>query len=114
VAKVAVKILDHRGVAHRGAEQIRREASLLARQSHAHIARLLDAGFGEEGQPFLILEYVEGTRIDEYCGSRALPLDASLAGHRRPFCPTARCTRVHIVGLSAPPCSRAVTARGHR
>jgi hypothetical protein len=41
-SKVAVKILDHRGVAHQGAEQIRREASLLARQSHAHI-RHVDA-----------------------------------------------------------------------
>lgn len=78
-AKVAIKILDHRGVATQGAEQIRREASLLARQSHTNIARLFDAGFGEEGQPFLILEYVEGIRIDEHCGSRALSLDARLA-----------------------------------
>jgi eukaryotic-like serine/threonine-protein kinase len=77
--KVAIKILDHRGVARQGAEQIRREASLLARQSHANIARLFDAGFGADGQPFLILEYVEGIRIDEYCAGRALSLDARLA-----------------------------------
>jgi serine/threonine protein kinase len=77
--KVAIKILDHRGVATQGAEQIRREASLLARQSHANIARLFDAGFGEDGQPFLILEYVEGVRIDEYCAGKALSLDARLA-----------------------------------
>ena len=77
-SKVAIKILDHRGVATQGAEQIRREASLLARQSHANIARLFDAGFGADGQPFLILEYVEGIRIDEYCASHELSLDARL------------------------------------
>lgn len=75
-AKVAIKILDHRGLGGQGAEQIRREASLLARQSHPHIARLFDAGFGTDGQPFLILEYVEGQRIDEYCRSRKLSLPA--------------------------------------
>jgi len=78
-AKVAIKILDHRGVARQGAEQIRREASLLARQSHTNIARLFDAGFGADGQPFLVLEYVEGIRIDDYCRSTALSLDARLA-----------------------------------
>jgi serine/threonine protein kinase len=77
-AKVAIKFLDHRGVGRKGAEQIRREASMLARQSHSNVARLLDAGFGADGQPFLVLEYVEGIRIDEYCNSRALSLDARL------------------------------------
>ncbi|HEY0801074.1 MAG TPA: serine/threonine-protein kinase, partial [Steroidobacteraceae bacterium] len=77
-SKVAIKILDHRAVGHQGAEQIRREASLLARQSHANIARLFDAGFAEDGQPFLVLEYVEGIRIDEYCNSRELSLDVRL------------------------------------
>jgi serine/threonine protein kinase len=78
-AKVAIKFLDHRGVGRRGAEQIRREAGSLARQSHSNVARLFDAGFGADGQPFLVLEYVEGTRIDEYCKNRALSLDARLA-----------------------------------
>jgi len=78
-AKVAIRFLDHRGVGRRGAEQIRREAGSLARQSHSNVARLFDAGFGAGGQPFLVLEYVEGTRIDEYCNDRALSPDARLA-----------------------------------
>jgi serine/threonine protein kinase len=43
-AKVAIKFLDHRGVGRQGAEQIRREASSLARQSHCNSRALsLDA-----------------------------------------------------------------------
>jgi TolB-like protein/serine/threonine protein kinase/Flp pilus assembly protein TadD len=77
-AKVAIKILDHRGLGGQGAAQIRREAGLLAQQSHPNTAKLFDAGFGENGQPFLILEYVEGQRIDEYCERHGLTLPERL------------------------------------
>jgi serine/threonine-protein kinase len=76
--KVAIKLLDRRGRGRDVAEHIRREASLLARLSHPHIARLFDAGVRENGQPYLILEYVEGERIDRYCQSRQLSLSARL------------------------------------
>jgi serine/threonine protein kinase len=78
-AKAAIKILDHRGIGHEGAEQIRREAGLLARQSHPNIARIFDAGFGPDDQPFLVLEYIEGTPIDEYSKSREVSLAARVA-----------------------------------
>jgi TolB-like protein/tetratricopeptide (TPR) repeat protein len=77
-AQVAIKILDRRGLGGQGAEQIRREAGLLAQQSHPNTAKLFDAGFSESGQPFLILEYVEGQRIDEYCERRVLTLPERL------------------------------------
>jgi eukaryotic-like serine/threonine-protein kinase len=75
---VAIKVLDRRGLARQGAEQVRREAGLLAQQSHANIAKLFDAGFCENGQPYLVLEYVEGRRIDEYCIERGLTLPERL------------------------------------
>ncbi len=75
---VAVKLLDRRGLGRDAAEQIRHEASLLARLSHPHIARLFDAGVRENGQPYLILEYVEGERIDRYCATHRLALAARL------------------------------------
>jgi eukaryotic-like serine/threonine-protein kinase len=78
-AKAAIKILDHGGLGHKGADRIRRDADSLTRQSHANIAGLLAAGFTADGQAYLILEYVEGVRIDEYCNDRALSLDARLA-----------------------------------
>ena len=75
---VAIKLLDRRGLGTAAAEQIRHEASLLARLTHPNIARLFDAGVRENGQPYLILEYVEGERIDRYSRARALTLTARL------------------------------------
>jgi eukaryotic-like serine/threonine-protein kinase len=74
----AIKLLDRRGLGRDAAVQIRHEASLLARLSHPHIARLFDAGVRENGQPYLILEYVAGEPIDRYCRAHQLPLPARL------------------------------------
>ena len=72
------KLLDRRGLGRDAAEQTRHEASLLARLSQAHIARLFDAGVRESGQPYLILECVACERIDRYCATRQLPLAVRL------------------------------------
>ncbi len=42
------------------------ERQILASLSHPHIARLLDAGHREDGQPYLVMEYVAGKTIDAY------------------------------------------------
>jgi serine/threonine-protein kinase len=76
--RVAIKLLDRRGLGPGAANQIRQEASLLARLSHPNIARLFDAGVRENGQPYLILEYVEGESIDRYCRDRQLSLHERL------------------------------------
>lgn len=76
--QAAIKLLERRGLGKHAATQIRHEANLLARLSHAHIARLFDAGVRENGQPYLILEYVEGEPIDNYCQSRHLLLSTRL------------------------------------
>ncbi|HXE56997.1 MAG TPA: serine/threonine-protein kinase [Gemmatimonadales bacterium] len=57
-----------------GRERFRREGSALARLGHPGIARLLDAGVGPAGQPYLILEYVDGQRIDAFVAERRLSL----------------------------------------
>ena len=59
-------------------ERFARERTLLAPLAHEHIARLYDAGFGDDGQPFLALEYVEGERIDRYADTQRLDVDARL------------------------------------
>jgi serine/threonine protein kinase len=52
------------------------ERQILASLNHPGIARLLDAGHTELGQPYLVMEYVEGIPIDDY--SRNLPLREKL------------------------------------
>jgi non-specific serine/threonine protein kinase/serine/threonine-protein kinase len=52
------------------------ERQILATLEHPHIARLLDGGSTEDGLPYMVLEYVEGRPITEYC--REIPLRARL------------------------------------
>jgi len=54
-----------------------REGQILARLTHPHIARLLDAGMVPSvGQPYLVLEYVDGLPITAYCEQLALDVPA--------------------------------------
>jgi serine/threonine-protein kinase len=57
-------------------ERFKREGSILGRLTHPHIADLLDAGISSDGQPYLILEYVDGTTIDDYCDQHKLGVEA--------------------------------------
>jgi serine/threonine protein kinase/tetratricopeptide (TPR) repeat protein len=74
----AVKLLNLALLDAVGGARFRREGSLLARLSHPNIARLLDAGVTDGGQPYLVLEHVEGERIDRYADARHLPPDARI------------------------------------
>jgi serine/threonine protein kinase len=76
--RAAVKLLNASLIGPSGAERFRREGNILARLTHANIAHLVDAGVSPAGQPFLIIEYVDGVPIDEYCDAHALTLDARL------------------------------------
>ncbi|MET0226321.1 MAG: serine/threonine-protein kinase, partial [Dokdonella sp.] len=58
--------------------QFARERQILAALQHPHIARLLDGGATPGGQPYLVMEYVEGEPIDAYCRRRGLGLPARL------------------------------------
>jgi eukaryotic-like serine/threonine-protein kinase len=77
--EVAIKFLRTGLFGHGDAARFEREGSILARLSHAHIARLLDAGVAADGtQPYLVLEYIDGEPIDQYCQRLALPVAARL------------------------------------
>jgi serine/threonine-protein kinase len=75
---VAVKLLNLALVAKGGAERFAREGQVLARLSHPNIAHLIDAGVADGGQPYLVLEHVDGEPIDRWCEQRALPIDARI------------------------------------
>jgi serine/threonine protein kinase/tetratricopeptide (TPR) repeat protein len=51
-----------------------REREILARLQHPNIARLLDAGVADGDRPYLVLEYVDGVPITDYCQAHQLPL----------------------------------------
>lgn len=68
----AVKLLSAALLSPAGASRFRREGTILARLKHPHIAHLIDAGVSEAGQPYLVLEYVEGEPIDRWCDEQNL------------------------------------------
>lgn len=59
--------------------QLARERQILASLNHPHIARLIDGGTTPRGRPYLVMEFVDGERIDRFCESKALGLEARLA-----------------------------------
>ncbi len=71
--RVAVKVL-HLASRDDHLARFHRERQILARLEHPNIARLIDGGTTEQGQPYLVMEYVEGQPIDRYCRERRLPL----------------------------------------
>ena len=75
----AVKLLHPSLIGRTGARRFEREGAILARLSHPHIAHLLDAGVTPGGQPYLVLELVEGERIDRHCDARRLRVDQRIA-----------------------------------
>lgn len=75
--RAAVKFLSI-ALVGRGEERFKREGRILASLLHPHIAQLIDAGISTSGQPFLILEYVDGEPIDAYCDRHALDVDARI------------------------------------
>lgn len=76
--KAAVKLLNASLLGRAGEERFRREGNILSRLTHPHIARLLDAGVSTSGQPYLVLEHVEGRPIDRYCDDEDLGVQERL------------------------------------
>jgi len=75
---VAIKFLNFAFAYRGGAERFKREGAILGRLAHPHIAELIDAGVTEKGEPYLVLEYVKGEHIDEYCDKRGLNVNARI------------------------------------
>ena len=64
--RVAIKFVRNVPQALSMRDRFLRERQILASLSHPGIARLFDAGHTPEGQPYLVMEYIEGTPIDVY------------------------------------------------
>ena len=72
--RAAIKVMRHRVDPELFAHRFRRERRILAQLNHPFIARFLEGGALENGSPYLVLEYVEGEPIKEYCRNQRLSL----------------------------------------
>jgi tetratricopeptide (TPR) repeat protein len=76
--KVALKLV-RAGYATAGiVERFRAERQILAGLDHQNIARLLDGGTTDTGTPYLVMELVDGVRIDQFCDARSLSVPERL------------------------------------
>ena len=76
--RVAIKLVRRGAGGESLLQRFRQERQILAALEHPNIARLLDGGTTSGGVPYLVMEYVEGTPIDDYCREHNLPIDARL------------------------------------
>lgn len=81
--RVAIKVMARAGDSALLATRFRAERQILANLDHPHIARLLDGGETEDGRPYLVMEYVDGERIDDYCNRHGLSLSERLGLFRK-------------------------------
>jgi eukaryotic-like serine/threonine-protein kinase len=70
--RAAVKFLNIAFMGKSGEERFKREGKILGLLNDPHIAELIDAGVTTAGQPYLVLEYVEGDQIDRYSDQHRL------------------------------------------
>lgn len=72
--KVAIKLVKNGADTDFNLRRFRHERQILAQLEHPNIARLLDGGTTEDGSPYLVMEYVEGKTLFDFCNSRQLDL----------------------------------------
>lgn len=72
--KAALKLISRGMDSRMVVSRFRHERQILAGLDHPNIARLLDGGATADGRPYFVMEYVEGTPIDQYCLSHSLGL----------------------------------------
>jgi serine/threonine-protein kinase len=70
--QAALKLIRSAADSPAARERFLRERQLLAQLRHPHIATLLDGGFSDEGDPYFVMEYVDGLPIDAYCDAHRL------------------------------------------
>lgn len=76
--QVAIKVVQPGLDGHNLLIRFRNERQTLASLDHPNIVKLLDGGSTPEGLPFLVMDYVEGCPIDDYCDLHKLCVDERL------------------------------------
>jgi len=76
--RVAIKIIRGQLASRDVLERFDEERRILAGLNHPYIAGLIDAGTTDDGAPYLVMEYVEGVPIDQFCDERRLDIPARL------------------------------------
>jgi eukaryotic-like serine/threonine-protein kinase len=91
--RVAVKMVKPGPNSREIVRRFRNERQTLAALDHPNIVKLLDGGTTDDGWPYLVMDFVEGVPIDQYCDGHCLTIGQRL----ELFC--AVCMAVHHAHL---------------
>lgn len=72
--EAAIKVINSGAVTRETIERFRRERQTLASLDHRSIARVLDGGSTPGGEPYLVMELVDGVRVDAFCDEHRLAI----------------------------------------
>jgi non-specific serine/threonine protein kinase/serine/threonine-protein kinase len=75
---VAIKVVKRGMDTDYVLERFHNERQILAHFDHPNIAKLLDGGVTPDGRPYVVMEFIAGRPIDEYCASEHLSIPARL------------------------------------
>jgi serine/threonine protein kinase/tetratricopeptide (TPR) repeat protein len=76
--QVAIKMVQPGTNTEEISRRFRNERQTLASLDHPNIVKLIDGGSTEEGMPYLVMEYVDGVPIDQYCDIHTLSIEERL------------------------------------
>ncbi len=88
------------------------ERQILADLDHPNIARLLDGGALDDGQPYVVMEFVQGVPIDEYCNRHDLTVSERLALFRTVCSAVAYAHQRLVIHRDIKPANILVTEQG--
>jgi eukaryotic-like serine/threonine-protein kinase len=94
--KVAIKIVRRGVYGSDLTRRFQREEQILASLNHPNIARLYGGALAAEGVPYFVMEYVDGTRLDDYCQENHLSIRERLALFRK-VCGAVAYAHQHLV-----------------
>ncbi|WP_234567723.1 serine/threonine-protein kinase [Rhodohalobacter sp. 614A] len=74
----ALKIIHKSLITPSHTERFRLEQQILSGLQHPNIAGFIDSGITSDGIPYMVMEYVEGVSLLEYCDKNKLPVSKRL------------------------------------
>ena len=109
--EVAIKVLLPGHDTRFFLERFKSEKQMLATLDHPNIARILDAGSTDDGLPYLVMDYIKGRPIDEYCRERHLSVRARLELFRT-LCSAVQYVHQHLMVHSDLKCNNVLVTEG--
>ena len=110
--RVAIKLIAARLQGAETVQRFRAERQILASLQHPNIVTLLDGGVTAAGQPYLVMEYVDGVPLTEYCAARSLGLQERLRVFKQLLAAVAHAHSHLVVHRDLKPANVLVTADG--